>query len=64
MASTLADGAGFHAAFDKALRGIRAPIGGISAAVRAAAPGQEIVARLKNLKIDTERVLTGDRHVF
>lgn len=57
MASALADGAGFHVAFDKALSGIRAPIGGISAAVCAAAPGQEIVARLKNLELDTERVL-------
>lgn len=57
MARALADGAGFHAAFDKALGAIRAPIGDITAAVRGSAPGQEIVARLENLQLDTERVL-------
>lgn len=57
MARALADGAGFHAAFERALGGIRAPLGCISAEVRAAAPGQEIVARLENLELDTELVL-------
>ena len=57
MASALADGAGFHAAFDRALAAIHGPNDAISAAVRAAAPGQQIVARLENLELDTESVL-------
>ncbi len=57
MASALADGAGFHPAFDAALAGIRAPIGDIVDAVRAVAPDQELVARLENLDLDTTAIL-------
>ncbi|HEX4694462.1 CHAT domain-containing protein [Sphingomonas sp.] len=57
MASALADGVGFHAAFDRALAMIHAPIADIAAVVRAAAPGQEILARLENLDLDTSAIL-------
>jgi len=57
MAGALTTGAGFHVAFDKALHGIRATMSGISAAVRETVPGLEIVVRLENLELDTERAL-------
>lgn len=57
MSAAMVDGASFHAAFDRALGAIRAPIGDIADAVRVAAPGQAVVTRLENLKLDTESVL-------
>ena len=57
MVSALVEGAGFHAAFDRALAAIRAPVGNIAAAVGAAAPGQDLVARLNNLDLNTSSIL-------
>lgn len=57
MASALAGGAGFHAAFDRALAAIRAPVGDIAAAVGDAAAGQDLVARLDNLDLNTSTIL-------
>jgi hypothetical protein len=57
MATAIAGGAGFHEAFDRALAAIYAPIGDIAAAVGAAAPGQDLVARLDNLDLNTSTIL-------
>lgn len=57
MASAIVGGAGFHEAFDRALAAIHAPIGDIAAAVGAAAPGQDLVARLDNLDLNTSTIL-------
>lgn len=57
LANALAEGAGFHAAFDKALAAIRAPIGEIAATVSSAAPGHKIVTRIENLGLATDQIL-------
>mgnify|MGYP003386624482 CR=1 FL=1 len=57
LAKALADGAGLHAAFDRALAFIRAPIDQITEAVRAVAPDRELAARLENLDIETQAIL-------